>query len=140
MTTYREEYEPASRGSGRTWRLLNDARDGDVLIVAHWRDVGHSRRLLQKMGRRSDAVRILPVEAAADRLRGWPRDIRIYIDHGVLDWIDRPETSRAYRELEEMAHARFGGVHIYPVSEPCDTGSARARPGEFISLGGGNGA
>lgn len=110
-----------NRGTGRTWQLVNDARAGDFIVVVHAHGRDEVRRFLERQGRPVDELRILMLADArcADRLRGMPRDRRVYIDHAAAELarVDR-DAGMTMAEVEEHARARFGGVHHYPVKEP----------------------
>lgn len=122
------------RGTGKTWRLVNDARDGDFMVVAHPAERDHVRELLRRQGRSTDALRFLTLEddRAADRLRGMERSKRVYIDHQAHERAcnDR-RAAHVMDEIERIALLRAGGVHHYPVDEqPCDTGGEGAPHGD----------
>lgn len=114
-----------NRGTGRTWQLVNDARPGDFIVVVHAHGRDEVRRFLECQGRPHDELRIVMLAdvRAADRLRAGGIGARVYIDHAAAELarVDR-DAGMTMAEIEEHAHARFGGVHHYPLTEPCDTG------------------
>lgn len=103
--------------SGRTWRLVNDARDGDVLVVAHYQEEKHVERMLASMGRHPKEVRVMMLsDGLADRLRGLRHDRRIYLDHRLAD-LPHSRSMPALDKLRELAQWR-GHPLLW---EPCDT-------------------
>lgn len=112
------------RGTGRTWQLVNDARPGDFIVVVHGHGRDEVKRFLERQGRKVDELRVVMLAdpRAADRLRAGDKDARVYVDHAAAELarMDR-DAGMTMAEIEEVAHVRFGGVHQYPVAEPCHT-------------------
>lgn len=124
------------RGSGRTWALVNDARPGDFIVVVHGHGRDEVKSFLHRQGRNVDELRVVVLAdvRAADRLRAGGIGARVYIDHAAAELARRDrDAAMTMAEIEEHARARYGGVHHYPVAEPCDTGRQRspysAKPG-----------
>lgn len=119
------QYQMGGRRGGKTWAMVNEARDGDILVVAHHAEKEHVRRMLMQQGRKPDAVRLVSLDEhdPAVRLAGTPRDRRAYIDHGAAALAARDRGARNdLHYFESWAEQRFGGVLYYPSAEPCDTG------------------
>lgn len=112
------------QGSGRTWRLVNDARPGDMYVVPHAKDACQVEEYLTRQGRPMKDLRLINLEATrcTDRMRGLARDRRVYIDHRCVDLAKfNPRLRRSLEEVEDFAIERFDGAHHYPVDVPCDT-------------------
>lgn len=63
------EYLPDGRGSGRTYDQVAALPDGGVYVVAHVQDERQVKDALVSQGRRSDALRVVPVSSLY-RLQG----------------------------------------------------------------------
>jgi hypothetical protein len=112
------------QGSGRTWRLVNDARPGDIYVVPHAMDACQVEEFLSRQGRAAKELRLVNLEAkdAYRRMYGIAHDRRVYIDHRCVDLAKfNPLLRRSLEEVEDFAIARFDGAHHYPVDVPCDT-------------------
>lgn len=126
------------RGTGRTWRLINDARDGDVLLIHAWRERDHIREMLHRMGRHHDAVRLLVFEPGViERLYGIQNDRRIYLDHAIAEFFNpRWKYNELMDQLFNLCVAR--GISL--LREPCNTVSQGSPPGHAAGAGGSRGA
>lgn len=112
------------KGSGRTWRLVNDARPGDMYVVPHAKDACQIEEFLSRQGRAARELRLINLEAndPTDRMRGIARDRRVYIDHLCVELAKfNPRLRRALEVVEDFSIDRFDGAHHYPVDVPCDT-------------------
>lgn len=101
------------RGSGRTYRALENLPDGGLFIVHSGDMRRYAQDQLVKMDRRSDAVKILVAGSRAifEQLKGF-QDRPVAVDHAVWElvpadlYFELKDTIRAMRASGQIEYDR----------------------------------
>lgn len=100
------------RRSGRTTRMVEDARRGDIFVMASAAERVHLETLLHRAGKR-DGIGVVSVEVGsvqrlwddlAQRTRG-RQPCRVILDDGVVEAVFAAEVAMARNELGSLVRS-----------------------------------